>query len=81
MSILNMFEIISLAIKRVTTPFNGVLNPHTRMGGQYLEYQDEILSDLEMKKASEDKMNLKKDGHNIRKDINKATRAYHAEVC
>ena len=48
--------------------------------GSIHEYYIEIIGDIEMKKLSEDKKNMRNDGLNIKKDIKKSIKDYHSEV-
>ncbi|WP_158991434.1 hypothetical protein [Mucilaginibacter sp. L196] len=70
------------AIKEFFIKSNGILLLHKYYTSNDVnDFYLEVTRDLEMKKLSEDKRNMKQDGANLRRDINKAVSSYHSEFC
>ncbi len=68
------------AIKAFFVKSNGILLLHDQdVPSELRSYYIEITSDLEMKKLSEDKKNMRSDGERLKNDIKKAVAAYHSE--
>lgn len=69
------------AIKCFFFKSNGILLIHSHeLPSEVNDYYNEIIVDLEMKKPSEDKKNMRADGANLKNDFKKAVDAYHTEL-
>ena len=70
------------AIKSFFLKSNGILLLHKHdIPNDVNDYYIEVIQDLEMKKLSEDKKNMRSDGAKLRGDIKKAVSAYKSEFC
>lgn len=69
------------ALKAIFIKFHGILTPNSfKVVPEEKEIFDEIICDLEMLPANEDKKNMKMDGANFKKDYKKAFSAYYIEM-
>lgn len=68
------------AIKSFFTSTNGQFLIHeVKLPIEVREYEKEILNDFEMRGPREDKINLKQDANNFKKDVKNAVDDYYAE--
>lgn len=77
----SFFQMLKKALKAIFLPTHGKLLKHdVEIPDEVYEFKKEILSDMKMKSFSQDKINLRNDSQQVRKDIRKSVSNFYELV-